>query len=96
MAVLSSDEKCALRELGWVKLASDARNETVLASRTLMLAEDLGTPVRGRLPQLIEALMPKVPEEAKRHSAVGVVGECVAGTYLGRSRASVYPGLDRS
>ena len=64
MAVLSSGEKCVLRELGWVKLASDARNEIALTSRTLMLAEELGTPVRGRLPQVVEALVPKVPEEA--------------------------------
>ena len=62
--ILSSREKCALRELGWVKLASDAHNEIVLASHTLMLAEELGTPIRGRLPQVVEALVPKVPEEA--------------------------------
>lgn len=64
MTVLSSDEKRALRELGWVKLASDARNETALSSRTLMLAEDLGTPVKGRISQMVEPLVPKVPEEA--------------------------------
>lgn len=64
MAVLSSGGKCALRELGWVKLASNVHNEIALASRTLMLAEELGTPVRGRLPQMVEALVPKVPEEA--------------------------------
>ena len=64
MSVLSSGEKLALRDLGWIKLASDARSKTALAARTLTLAEELGTPVKGRLPQVVEALVPKVPREA--------------------------------
>jgi hypothetical protein len=53
------------RDAGWVRLANNSKSTDGLISNTLMLATQLGTPARGRSPQLVEALRPTTPEEAR-------------------------------
>lgn len=53
-----------LQARGWALVHSDFREEAELASRTLRIAESLGTPVRGRATQTVEVLTPKAPEAA--------------------------------
>lgn len=62
--VVTQNALKSLRDRGWARVPSDVHDETVLAARTLAIAQYLGKPVRGRARQIVEALRPKAPETA--------------------------------
>ncbi len=60
--ILSAPILGALRDVGWARIACGSHDENELAANTLELAEQLGTPVQGRVRGLVEPLRPRSSE----------------------------------